>query len=81
MKTAQETLTYLANHPWLSKGFSKLNKEEVAILTKFLEESPTDRSEAMLAVNKMFLSYNGNLPKRWTTISEMASCGTTYRFQ
>ena len=80
MKTVTECISYLSTHPWLKKGYAKLKKEEVALLTSFLENSSTDKGQAMDQVNRMFLDKK-TLPKNWTTISELASSAVTYRFQ
>ena len=76
MKTAL-IIEKLSSHSILKKGFKKLTKEEVATLTKVLEESSTKEEGAIRARN---LIIDGRASKNWKELDEMISCGLTLKF-
>jgi len=71
-------INFLKNHPWLGRGFSKLNKKEIEILENFLSEDFESRDEAMQACNRLFMDKEKT--KNFTTVIEMASSAITHRF-
>jgi hypothetical protein len=78
MKSTKECLEYASNHAWLSKGFKKLNAAEISLVTEFLNRDFPSKSDAMLAVNRIFLELEKT--KNWTTVVEIASTCITHRY-
>lgn len=59
-----------STHPWLSRLFNKLKKEDIDFAIKFLtNESSKSRSDFELAVNRIFLDRDK--PRAWKEITEL----------
>lgn len=78
--SSEEVMEYLENHAYLKKSFAKLSKLDIAILESFFEEEYPTKNAAMERVNRLFLDQSLK-PKNWTTISELAAAGVTFRYQ
>lgn len=79
MKNTPECLEFVRSHPWLSKGFAKLKKADLVIITEFLDRDFASKSDAMVACNRIFVDA-ANRPKQWTTILEIISAIITHRY-
>jgi hypothetical protein len=79
MKTTQDCIAYISTHPWIKKSFAKLNKADIDFIIAFFNRDITNRDDAMLICNRLFMDQV-NKPKNWKIISELISCGITFRY-
>lgn len=74
-----KSIEYVTTHPWLKNGFNKLKKSEIEIIYNFLSVSYSDKNEAMMACNRMFMDMP-NKPKNWATIMEIVSAIISHNY-
>jgi hypothetical protein len=68
------TFNNLKTHPWLSKAFIKLSKQEIQIATEFIHSNQLlSKGDFEFAVNRMFLDQ-ANKPKNYSIILELLTC-------
>lgn len=73
MKTRNDLLDYMKNHPWMNRIYKRLNTNEIKILSDFLDQNLLDsRNDFEGKINRLFLGLE-NKPKRWKEITEILS--------
>ena len=74
----QSYVTYCSCHPWLKKSFSKLRKDDFAIIEQFLGINYASKDDAMYACNRLFL--NNPRTKNYLCVLETLSGFITHSY-
>ena len=69
-------IEYIKSHPWLKKGYAKLRKDEIDIITEFFARQWVSFDDAMMACNRMFVDRPKT--KNFTTVMELVSSAITH---
>jgi hypothetical protein len=74
----EQFIAYCSGHAWLKKSYSKLRKDDFAVIKKFLDIEYKDKNDAMFACNRIFL--NSPKTKNWLCVMETLSGFITHSY-